>query len=364
MKLERARPAGAASPDPLPEEGRFEQMGGDGKDPSVPAPRPGAPSIPSSSTDRFRPAAERPLEVAEDRPGAQPFTRCFTCETDNTVHATHCSHCGVELDTPAQRAFNEKFWARRQAESEAERRAAADIQKAREEQAVEQARMKREVAIEMARRERDRLDAELPDGPFGQGPVARPGAERPACDPPDDPRHRLAHRRGLPGHRRPDPPHPLRPGPAAGARHAAARRGHRALLARPSPLPEVVMSQNASVVVVVQGVALLIQVIAELGAEYRKEKQMRAADGTTHDVDYVVTDGKAEVGVKVDPKTEKATLIPRDCDAGPGKALAGRIAQRWAYSKAVGELKRKGYAVAKEEKQADGSVRVVMQRWR
>ncbi|MGA8890784.1 MAG: DUF1257 domain-containing protein [Anaeromyxobacteraceae bacterium] len=124
------------------------------------------------------------------------------------------------------------------------------------------------------------------------------------------------------------------------------------------------MSQNTSVVIVVQGVALLIQVIADLGAEYRKEKKMRAADGTTHDVDYVVTDGKAEVGVKVDPRTEKATLIPKDCDAGPGKALAGRIAQRWAYSKAVGELKRKGYAVAKEEKQADGSVRVVMQRWR
>jgi hypothetical protein len=177
LKLERERPAGASSPDPLPEEGRFEQMGGDRPAPSVPAPRPGPPSIPSSSTDRFRPAAERPLEVAEERPGAQPFTRCFTCETDNSVHATHCSHCGVELDTPAQRAFNEKLWARRQAEAEAERREVADLQKAREEQAAEQARMKREVAIEMARRERDRLDDELPDGPFGQGPVARPGAD-------------------------------------------------------------------------------------------------------------------------------------------------------------------------------------------
>jgi hypothetical protein len=124
------------------------------------------------------------------------------------------------------------------------------------------------------------------------------------------------------------------------------------------------MSQNTSIVIVVQGVALLVQVLAELGTEYRREKKMRAADGTTHDVDYVVTDGKAEVGVKVDPRTEKATLIPQDCDAGPGKALAGRIAQRWAYSKAVGELKRKGYAVAREEKQADGSVRVVLQRWR
>jgi|APFre7841882590_1041340.scaffolds.fasta_scaffold78921_2 hypothetical protein len=124
------------------------------------------------------------------------------------------------------------------------------------------------------------------------------------------------------------------------------------------------MSQHAGLVVAVQGLALLFQVLADLGAQYRAEKRMRTSDGASHEVDYVVKDGEAEVGVQVDRKTEKVTLIPKDCDAGPGKALAGRIAQRWAYSKAVGELKRKGYAVAKEEKQADGSVRVVMQRWR
>lgn len=124
------------------------------------------------------------------------------------------------------------------------------------------------------------------------------------------------------------------------------------------------MSQSAGIEVVVYGVALLIDVIGQLGAECRAEKKMRTVDGASHDVDYVVKDGEAEVGVKVDRKTEKVTLIPKDCDAGPGKALAGRIAQRWAYSKAVGELKRKGYTVAKEEKQKDGTVRVVMQRWR
>ena len=124
------------------------------------------------------------------------------------------------------------------------------------------------------------------------------------------------------------------------------------------------MSQHVGIVIAVQGLALLFQVVADLGAQYRAEKKMRTSDGASHDVDYVVKDGEAEVGVQVDRKTEKVTLIPKDCDAGPGKALAGRIAQRWAYSKAVGELKRKGYAVAKEEKQADGSVRVVMQRWR
>jgi hypothetical protein len=124
------------------------------------------------------------------------------------------------------------------------------------------------------------------------------------------------------------------------------------------------MSQETGITVVVFGISLLLDVVAELGAEARAERKMRTADGVTHEVDYVVKDGAAEVGVQVDKKSEKVTLIPRDCNAGPGKALAGRIAQRWAYSRAVGELKRKGYAVAKEETQADGTVRVVMQRWR
>jgi hypothetical protein len=124
------------------------------------------------------------------------------------------------------------------------------------------------------------------------------------------------------------------------------------------------MSQCTGIEVVVVGVGVLLECIAEIGAEVQRQKQMQDAEGTTHEVDYVVRDGEAEVGVQVDRKTEKVRLIPRDCEAGKGKALAGRIAQRYAYSKALGELKRKGYTVSKEEKQADGTIRVVMQRWR
>jgi hypothetical protein len=124
------------------------------------------------------------------------------------------------------------------------------------------------------------------------------------------------------------------------------------------------MSQSAGIEVVVVGVAALLECVAEIGAEYRAQKRMQDAKGATHAVDYVVSDGEAEVGVRVDARTEKVTLVPRDCEAGKGRALAGRLAQRYAYSRALGELKRKGYTVAKEEKQSDGTVRVVMQRWR
>jgi hypothetical protein len=72
----------------------------------------------------------------------------------------------------------------------------------------------------------------------------------------------------------------------------------------------------------------------------------------------------AEVGVKVDPRSKQVVLVPQDCQAGPGQALAGRVVQRYAYSRVLQELKQKGYQVAREEKQRDGSVKLVFQRWR
>lgn len=122
------------------------------------------------------------------------------------------------------------------------------------------------------------------------------------------------------------------------------------------------MSQGVEIVVLVQGLAALFEAVAEAGAEYRQQrKRMQGADGTVHDVDYVVTDQSgAEVGVKVGAG-EKVTLVAH---GAPGSSLAGKVVQRYAYSKVTSELKAKGYQIAKEEKQPDGTVRVVLQRWR
>ena len=174
LKLERARPGGDL-PDPLPDDDRFEGLGE--APPRPAAPPPVRPSIPSSSTDRFRPPPERPLETDDGREGTQPFTRCASCQMDNTVYAATCQNCGAALDTQAQRAFNERLWAERQAQAETEKRELAERETARQRDAAENARARRELAEEMSRRERDRIEEELPDGPFGRGPVARPGAD-------------------------------------------------------------------------------------------------------------------------------------------------------------------------------------------
>jgi hypothetical protein len=126
------------------------------------------------------------------------------------------------------------------------------------------------------------------------------------------------------------------------------------------------VSQCVSIAVVVQGgVALLLQAIAEAGAQIAEEELLRTADGKTHRVDYVATDAEgAKVGVQVDAKSGRATFVPQDCDAGKGKALAGRIAQRYASSRITEEMRRKGYQLARGEKLRDGTVKLVWQRWR
>lgn len=125
------------------------------------------------------------------------------------------------------------------------------------------------------------------------------------------------------------------------------------------------MSQGAEIAVVVEGLAELFRAAAEAGAEVlRERKRLEASDGQTHQVDAVLKDGAAEVGVRIDPRTRQAVFVPRDCEAGAGRALAGRVVQRYAYSRVLQELKSKGYQVAREEKQRDGSVKLVFQRWR
>jgi hypothetical protein len=125
------------------------------------------------------------------------------------------------------------------------------------------------------------------------------------------------------------------------------------------------MSQSVEIVILVEGLAELFGALAEAGAAWRAERRLRASDGVEHEVDYVATDPTgATVGVKVDPRTQRAVFVPQDCAGGKGQALAGRVAQAWARSRVVAELQQKGYQLAKEEKRADGSVRLVLQRWR
>jgi hypothetical protein len=118
--------------------------------------------------------------------------------------------------------------------------------------------------------------------------------------------------------------------------------------------------------VVVVGLAELVRAAVEAGAQaFQEQKELRTPDGRTHSVDLVVRDDEGtEVGVRVDRKTGVATFVGHDGKDKRTTALAQRVVQRYAYSKVVDELKRKGYQIGKEEKQKDGTIKLVAQRWR
>jgi len=126
------------------------------------------------------------------------------------------------------------------------------------------------------------------------------------------------------------------------------------------------MSQSLEMSIVVVGMTELIRAVLEAGAQaIEEQKELRTEDGRTHAVDLVVKDAEGtQVGVKVDQKTGVATFVGHDGKDKRATALANRVAQRYAYSKVTDELKRKGYQIAKEEKQKDGTIKLVAQRWR
>jgi hypothetical protein len=125
------------------------------------------------------------------------------------------------------------------------------------------------------------------------------------------------------------------------------------------------VSQSVELAIVVYGMAELLQAVVESGFSHEDQKEFRTEDGLTHAVDLVVKDGKGvRVGVKVDERTGQATFVGHDGRDQRATALVHRIAQRYAYSKTLEELKRKGYQVAREEKQKDGTIKLIAQRWR
>jgi hypothetical protein len=126
------------------------------------------------------------------------------------------------------------------------------------------------------------------------------------------------------------------------------------------------MSHSVELDIVVIGLTALVEAVVQCGLDHVEAKRFQTDDGETHAVDLIVTDQQegAQVGVRVDKKSGVATFIAHDCQGQKGKALAQRVAQRWAYARVTEELRRKGYQIAKEEKQPDGSIKLVAARWK
>lgn len=183
--LERPRqPGEAGARDQSPgTEGRFEAL----EERKLPdAAAPDHAGVAEGHLDRFRPAAERELDVAPPVEGELPFIRCASCQMDHNRAATRCSHCGADLGTGEQRAFNARLAEERRAQAAVEAAQVAELERARREAGDEAAKAKRAYAETLARevgdQERRRLDAEglggfgsAPRGGWGSGSWGDPG---------------------------------------------------------------------------------------------------------------------------------------------------------------------------------------------
>jgi hypothetical protein len=156
-RLERARPVGSRAQERPGPTGRFEGL-------ETGAGPPAEPRIPEAAGDRFRPPEERIPELERPPEDEQPFVRCARCQTDNGRQARQCGGCGEELRTEAQRAFNRELWAQRREEAAALERASLGWREAQRDAEEEAARARHlaaeELAREVGRQERERLDRE------------------------------------------------------------------------------------------------------------------------------------------------------------------------------------------------------------
>ncbi len=170
--LERPRQGGGAgSPDQSPgTQGRFGAL----EERKAPDDAGQAPArVAGGHLDRFRPAEERPLEVATSVEGELPFIRCASCQMDHNRTASVCSQCGADLLTEEQRAFNARLAGERRAQAAVEEAQVAERERSQREAADDAAKANRTMAETLAREvgdtERRRLDAEGLGG-FGSAP--------------------------------------------------------------------------------------------------------------------------------------------------------------------------------------------------
>jgi hypothetical protein len=125
------------------------------------------------------------------------------------------------------------------------------------------------------------------------------------------------------------------------------------------------MSHCVQLDIVVIGLTALVEAVAQCGYDHVEARSFQTDDGQTHSVDLVIDDREGgKVGVQIDKKTQAATFIAFDCKGTRGKQIAQSVAQRWAYARVTEELRRKGYQIGKEEKQPDGTIKLVASKWK
>lgn len=127
------------------------------------------------------------------------------------------------------------------------------------------------------------------------------------------------------------------------------------------------MSSRADISPLILDLLSFFDALSDLKRATAKVDSFRTSDGQTHQVEAVFDDGTGrKAGLQ---KTDKGYRVVADCHGlSPQQQKAQtesiqQVVQRYAYRKVVAQLQREGYSVAEEQKQPDGSVRLVVRKW-
>ena len=124
------------------------------------------------------------------------------------------------------------------------------------------------------------------------------------------------------------------------------------------------MSNSLSIECLIRSIGMVAQGVQELGLATHDLRQMEDCQGKQVHVDFVIENEWGEkIGVRSNGQGQ-VDFIAQDTKSVTVKKTLDKVKQAYARIKVIDEVKRKGYQQVKEEKLADGSIRLVVQRWR
>lgn len=126
------------------------------------------------------------------------------------------------------------------------------------------------------------------------------------------------------------------------------------------------MSHFSQIKTQLRDLTSLQQALTDLGVEWKAGPQpVRGHRGQTHNAEVVIEQENGyDVGFSWNGQ-EYALVSDLQYWQQPLSVdgFLNRVTQRYAYHSVVKETTRQGFQVAEEQRQADGSIRLVVQRW-
>jgi hypothetical protein len=124
------------------------------------------------------------------------------------------------------------------------------------------------------------------------------------------------------------------------------------------------MSREVEIELVAGLVDSLFGAIQELRLARKELKELEDCHGKRVAVDYVIENQQGEkIGVRAN-EAGNVEFIPQKPQSKSTQETINQLKQTCARLKVLDEVKRQGYQKVKEEKLPNGSIRLVVQRWR